>query len=631
MTLSWLLDNLLAWSAQVAVLVAFAALAALTLKNPRARLLFWQGILVLAILLPAIEPWTHMVDGSANGVALMSAPILVTHHAFSRPIFVWRREYLLAIALGGALLRMLWIAVGFLRLRRHRLAARILGHPPVPFESAHVLWYLSDTVSGPVTFGWLRPSILLPSRINELSDALREAIACHELVHVRRRDWLFVIGEEMLRAVLWFHPAIWFVLSQVQLAREQTVDLEVIGLTRDRERYLDALIAVAAQKIGYRGADVAPAPLFLKNRQLASRVAAVLKENRMSKARMLGGLTSACSAVVAAACVAMWFFPLQTPAQGAPQPASALMGDDPAITIDPGGTLMHRTPVSRAPGVTATGTVVVDASIDSKGEVTDARVVSGPEELRSAVLRSVLQWHYSSEGTSPTVHVTVQFGPVLSSSTSVVRLVTQDVLRAQPASIVKTINFVGVPAEVEQKVRGLLPVHEGDSLSSDSLQRILAAAQQVDEHFRGTVAINNAHEATITLELGWPGMAAPVKEGVGRGIGTGIGGGVEATAAAAPPQRIRVGGNVQAANLVLKVTPPYPSDAKQARIQGVVQLTAIINKDGTIQSLQLISGHPLLVPAATDAVKQWVYRPTLLNGNPVEVITQIDVNFTLTQ
>jgi protein TonB len=107
--------------------------------------------------------------------------------------------------------------------------------------------------------------------------------------------------------------------------------------------------------------------------------------------------------------------------------------------------------------------------------------------------------------------------------------------------------------------------------------------------------------------------------------------GITPPAAPPPPARIRVGGNVQQANLVEKVTPVYPPLAKQARIQGTVSYTATINKDGTIQSLEVISGHPLLVEAATDAVKQWVYRPTLLNGNPVEVITQIDVNFTLSQ
>lgn len=99
----------------------------------------------------------------------------------------------------------------------------------------------------------------------------------------------------------------------------------------------------------------------------------------------------------------------------------------------------------------------------------------------------------------------------------------------------------------------------------------------------------------------------------------------------ATPQRIRVGGNVQSARLVRQPKPVYPPLAKQARIQGTVRFNAIIGKDGTIQNLQLMSGHPLLVPSATDAVKQWVYQPTLLNGEAVEVVTQIDVNFTLTQ
>jgi protein TonB len=99
----------------------------------------------------------------------------------------------------------------------------------------------------------------------------------------------------------------------------------------------------------------------------------------------------------------------------------------------------------------------------------------------------------------------------------------------------------------------------------------------------------------------------------------------------ATPSRIRVGGNVQQANLIRKVTPLYPPLAKQARIQGVVRFTAIIGKDGTIQNLQLVSGHPLLVEAAKQAVSQWQYKPTLLNGDPVEVVTTIEVNFTLSQ
>jgi len=83
--------------------------------------------------------------------------------------------------------------------------------------------------------------------------------------------------------------------------------------------------------------------------------------------------------------------------------------------------------------------------------------------------------------------------------------------------------------------------------------------------------------------------------------------------------------------LIAQPRPMYPPLAKQARIQGVVELNAVIGKDGTVGSLSVVKGHPLLVQAAIDAVKQWRYKPTLLNGEPVEVQTTIDVNFTLSQ
>ena len=103
----------------------------------------------------------------------------------------------------------------------------------------------------------------------------------------------------------------------------------------------------------------------------------------------------------------------------------------------------------------------------------------------------------------------------------------------------------------------------------------------------------------------------------------------ESPAVAASPHK--VGGDVQAAKLVKKVIPVYPPLARQARVSGTVQLIGVIAKDGTIQQLQVASGHPLLVKAALDAVRQWIYRPTLLNGQAVEVIAPIDVIFTLGQ
>jgi TonB family protein len=96
-----------------------------------------------------------------------------------------------------------------------------------------------------------------------------------------------------------------------------------------------------------------------------------------------------------------------------------------------------------------------------------------------------------------------------------------------------------------------------------------------------------------------------------------------------PAAPLRVGGQVQEANIVHRVMPVYPPLARQARIAGAVMLEGIIARDGTVKNLRVLSGHPLLAGAALEAVRQWRYRPTLLNGEPVEVIAPIAVNFVL--
>ncbi len=94
---------------------------------------------------------------------------------------------------------------------------------------------------------------------------------------------------------------------------------------------------------------------------------------------------------------------------------------------------------------------------------------------------------------------------------------------------------------------------------------------------------------------------------------------------------VRIGGGVSEANLTHRVQPLYPPLARTTHVEGTVEFTAIISKEGAIENLQLVRGHPLLVNAAREAILQWRYRPTLLNGEPVEVITDIIVKFTLAQ
>jgi len=130
------------------------------------------------------------------------------------------------------------------------------------------------------------------------------------------------------------------------------------------------------------------------------------------------------------------------------------------------------------------------------------------------------------------------------------------------------------------------------------------------------------------------GVVGGVPGGVpGGSMGGVLGSIIGSTNAAIPkvaaPQRVRVSSGVQAGNLINKVTPIYPPIAKNARIQGTVVLQAVISKSGVVENLHAISGHPMLIPAAVEAVKQWKYKPYYLNGEPVEVETQVTVNFSL--
>jgi protein TonB len=131
------------------------------------------------------------------------------------------------------------------------------------------------------------------------------------------------------------------------------------------------------------------------------------------------------------------------------------------------------------------------------------------------------------------------------------------------------------------------------------------------------------------------GVVGGVPGGVPGGqMGGVIGGILSSTPVSAPriatPTRVRLSQGVTDGNLVNQVKPPYPPMAKMARVQGAVVLQALISKQGTIENLRVVSGHPMLVQAAMDAVRQWRYRPYLLNGEPVEVDTQITVIFNLT-
>ena len=298
------LENLAAYSLQVFVLILAGTmlLHLFRLKAPAVLLAFWQALLVLCLLLPVLQPWRQArqafqaaampaieIPSPPANSSLDAAP-LATAPAPPRSIPFPARGTIALILGGGIGLRFLWLALGLLRLHRYRRRSRRLWVLPELIRDLQ--WrvgvapevLLSRQIDSPVTFGWRRPAVLLPEAFTEMSESLQRPIACHELLHVERRDWLYIVSEETLRSLFWFHPGVWWALSRIHLSREQVVDREVLRITGARGPYLESLLHIAS----LRGRPAAvPAPLLLRERHLVQRVALMLKESTMSRFRLI--------------------------------------------------------------------------------------------------------------------------------------------------------------------------------------------------------------------------------------------------------------------------------------------------------------------------------------------------------
>jgi beta-lactamase regulating signal transducer with metallopeptidase domain len=318
-------SNLLFWSAQVAALVfaAWLLVQLLRIREPRVLLVYWRVLFAASLLLPLIEPWHRLEVAQGASTALsdvappISAPAAIPAASRWRlPDLFLAAEIVGVVILAIVAVRLAIFAVGLFRLRQLRLTSVPIpgeGECAAVLETASSLvgakadFRISAEIDSPVTFGFARPIALLPKRFLSLGERMQSGIACHELLHVRRRDWAHHLAEEIVRAVFWFHPAVIWLVSRVRLAREQVVDLEVVRLTQARKPYLEALLEFT----GAGRIAAIPAPPFLAERQLAERVALMLKEVRMSRTRLIASLGAIGCTLCLAGVAVVWAFPLK--------------------------------------------------------------------------------------------------------------------------------------------------------------------------------------------------------------------------------------------------------------------------------------------------------------------------------
>jgi len=419
MSLELLLRNLAAWSLQVGVLaLAAAALSRLVpVERPAARLALGQGLLFAVLLLPLLQPW----PAAAGAVTWSIGPALPLGEAAggtASPPAPDRWPAIVAVLLAtGVALGLSRLALGLLRLRSLRRAGRPLDLPARLASARSQLaprasFVVSGAVGSPATFGLRRPVVLLPTSFGSLPRERQEAMALHELEHVRRGDWAFVVLEELLRAALFFHPAVHWLVSRVRLAREQTVDAAVVRRLGAREAYLHSLVDAARLAARARAVPAAP---FLRESHLRERVDLLLKGVAMSRLRTAAHVALTAALLVLAFAWVSSAVPLVAVQTAA---AAVTVADEPsAPPSEP--RLVHRVNPAYPAEAKASGTqgvVVVRLVIGKDGAVKQASVVAsaptierigelkpaegmtpvleGDSRLAAAALDAVKQWRY---------------------------------------------------------------------------------------------------------------------------------------------------------------------------------------------------------------------------------------------
>jgi TonB family protein len=541
------LANLLPWSLQVAAIVAIASLLPWLVRLDAAgvRYVYWRAVAVLCLTLPWIQPYRNLPVSARAAVSTDSTRATAAVGVVAQTVPQTNWESLLVwVLLIGIVVRFAWLAIGLVRLRTiRRNAARdsvaaLDGDLQNILGTQSAIRYVRD-IEQPITFGLIRPIVLLPETLCDQPREIQQAVLGHELLHVKRHDWAWLIVEEIAVCLFWFHPASWWVTSQIQHAREEIVDELAIQLTGRRKAYVEALLTFSD------ATSVLPTAAFARRRHLFRRIALVSKESVMSSRRIV----ATCAAMALVVGTGSWYavsaFPLRIadqPAQAGPGPlelrAHAVTPENPIPRR-----IHYQEPILPDWVGSERAVVEVKVTLDDVGRVAEAR---------------------TTEVYRPTTHT--------------------------------------VDADRVRQTKNALT------------EAALASVRQwrYDPPFEAPLAF------TVEVRLGKDAqvMAFQPKSQV-------------AFQQKSDDDALRVGGDIKAPKKIKDVRAVYPPIAREAGVSGVVIIETTIGADGFIQDAHVLKSIPLLDEDALDAVKQWQFEPTLVNGRPVPVIMTTTVNFFL--
>jgi TonB family protein len=560
------LGNVLAWSLQAAVVAGAAGGLPWLFRLDAAgvRYAYWRVVALLCLALPWIQPYHALQPGARAAVVnvIGTATGAVSSSADTIPHTDWAAVAVATLAT-GIVLRFVWLGFGLVRLRQLRLSAARGSTVPVDADLQPNLGTQADIryaphLDQPVTFGVRRPVVLLPEVLRTQSADIQRAVIGHELLHVQRRDWAWLIVEEIAVCFFWFHPAAWWLASRIQLAREEVVDELAILLTGRRKVYVEALLAFADTT------SVLPTAAFARRRHLFRRIALVSKEDVMSSRQIV----ASCAAMALIVGMGSWYavsaFPLHATAQaGSEQQLGPGPLERSAHAVTPENPIPRRiqyaAPVFPDGQGTSRAMVTVALTLDALGRIAEARVTG------VAVKGNAFDFNVSLSGG--------EIGP-----------------------------------QMEAWGRGASPVTA--SRMREALPAFMDAALLSVRQWR----YDPPAEAPLTFNATF--VIAPQNQDMGFKPADADG-------------ALRVGGNIKAPVKTRDVRPVYPPIARSANVTGVVILEVRIGTDGRVEDAHVLRSIPLLDQAALEAVNQWEFTPTLMNGQAVPIIMTVTVNFTM--
>jgi TonB family protein len=467
-----------------------------------------------------------------------------------------------------------------------RLAAQLKIARAIPIlESA--------LVGLPVVIGWLRPVILVPAGVfASLTPSQVEAILAHELAHIRRGDYVVNAVQRVVEIVLFYHPAVWWVSACIRREREHCCDDLAVPLSSSPLAYAHALVALEER----RGRAPALA-MAATGGGLFARVRRIVDPSwPVESAFPKGAVMTLVSSVLAL---------VLTGAVSVGHAASTTSPDRPvAAPAVPIGAIEAARP-DAAPVLVPRVAAAAQASGAILGAVTDPQngVVPGATITVDTIGRAGASRTGVSDASGKFAVTDLPDGAYL--LTVKVPGFKHDERRvdvASGAALTENIQLTLGSLQVSMTVVSGGPAQQTPT-SAESVAGLLDAARKATDAGRLAEAEASLRAALAVLHAAQPQPPPPIAGAV------------------------RVGGDIKAPRKIRNVDPVYPRAARAAGIQGVVVMEATLDRDGSVANAVVIRGVPELNDAALDAVRQWAFTPTLLNGVPVPVLMTVTVGF----